>query len=133
MEDTTKNLRKMTGIILFPVAVILGFLLLPISLVIGIILERANEYLFIVSYSIDLLGNSVCGPLFNITLIKETKKHKFGHPLETISYVIAVNKSVNNLTNTGKVIDWLLNVIDPGHTDLKYQKRHQYKIRQHGA
>ena len=123
MNDLTHNIKKLTGIILFPVAVLLAFILFPISFVIGIIMEEANKYLFRIAYGIDVLGNAVCGPLFNLTLIKNNNPYKFGSAMETISYVIAVNKSRNNLSNTGKAVAWILDTIDPGHTDLKEQEK----------
>lgn len=128
--DLGYSIKRLTGIILFPVAVILAAILFPISFVAGIILEKANKYLFLVAYGIDLLGNAVCGPLFNHLLIKQGKnKYSFGNPIETISYVIAVNKKAKNLTRLGKFVDWILNIIDPGHTDLPYQKRQAIKAK----
>jgi hypothetical protein len=114
-------IKKIQGFILFIVAIVLGVILLPISFCVGLILANANDYLFRLAYSIDQLGNVVCGPLFDIVLVKDSSVYKFGNPDDTISYVMALNKSESNLTRTGKVLDWILNFIDPGHTDLKRQ------------
>lgn len=116
-------MKKVQGFILFILAVVLGIILFPISFIIGLLYSNANDYLFRLAYSIDQLGNVLCGPLFEMTLVKSNEYYKFGNPDDTISYVIAVNKSKDNLSKTGKVLDWILNFIDPGHTDLKEVRR----------
>ena len=67
-------------------------------------------------------GNSVGGPVFNALLIHSLSYHRFGSPDDTISYVIAINKYHNNLTKVGKILDSILNFIDPGHTDIVTQR-----------
>jgi len=115
-------IREFSGIILFFVALVLAVVLLPIGLLSGIFLSNANSYLFMVSLSIDQLGNVVCRVLFDMTLIKHNKYYAFGNPDDTISYVIGRNKLINNLTTTGKILDDILNFIDPGHTEMAVQR-----------
>lgn len=114
--------RQFVGFILFFIAIALGVILFPVSFCIGIIILPANKYLFNIAYAIDLLGNVVCAPIFEVLFIKNTpNKYSFGDPIDTISYVIAFNKHIDNLTRTGKALAAILDFIDPGHTDLTIQ------------
>ena len=109
----------MIGVILMLVAVILGAIFIPIGFLYSLLLVRNfNDYFFLIALSIDQLGNVICGPLMNCIFIKTTSYYQFGNPDDTISYVLGRNKQIDNLTNTAKVLDAILDFIDPGHTDM---------------
>ena len=119
---------KLNGLILFIVALLLGSILLLPLLIIGLIFARnLNTYLLSIAVVIDELGNVVGSPLFNKLFLLEELDTVFGDPKDTISYVLAVNKHLNNLTSSAKVLDWILNFLDPGHTDLTVQRAMKIK------
>lgn len=86
--------------------------------------EAGNElYLWLFSWalSIDQLGNAVYKDLFNDTLIKP-KGVPFGNPDETISSVLGKNKQIDRLTRTGKLLDFILDKLDPDHSIKSIEK-----------
>lgn len=116
---------KINGFILFTVALILGVVLLPTLFIASLFMQSwrdLNAYLLRNAISIDQHGNSVGGPVFNALLINSKEYHRFGSPDDTISYVMTINKHHNNLTKVGKILDAILNFIDPGHTDMATQR-----------
>jgi hypothetical protein len=68
-----------------------------------------------IAISIDQLGNTVCGALFNKVLITE-EWHKFWDEDETISSAIWINKQLWTLKVLGKLLDRILDKIDPNHS-----------------
>ncbi len=115
------------GVLVFLIAVILGAVLLPLGLVYGITdaffrmkfktgLKRLNSYFYAVAISIDQLGNTICVELFNDTLIDKHNGHRFGNVDETISSVLGKNKLKGTLTIAGKILDWILDKLDPNHS-----------------
>jgi hypothetical protein len=80
---------------------------------IAIFYSDAIKYIHDVCIGLDQLGNVVCAKLFNITL---TKTKHFGNPDETISSAIGRAKLSNQLTWTGKALDWFLNLFDYNHS-----------------
>ncbi len=77
--------------------------------------DRLGEYFLHIAISIDQLGNVMCQDLFNYALIKDDSQ-PFGNPDETISSVLGKNLVKGNLTRAGKVLDTILNTVDPGHS-----------------
>ena len=75
---------------------------------------KITDYPFAIAHTIDILGNIVCGDLFNITLIKHGG-YRFGVKTETISSVLGKNKLTNTLTRTGLLLASLLDSIDKNH------------------
>lgn len=83
---------------------------------VGVGFHNIADYLLEVAQSIDQFGNVVCADLFDVTLIKKISDHKFGNPDETISSVLGKNKRSKTLSRVGKVLDWILNLIDKNHS-----------------
>ena len=75
-----------------------------------------DRLLFNFAVSLDVLGNFVCAILFNLTLIKKNESaYRFGKQGETISSVLGKNQAADNLTNAGKILAKILNLIDNNH------------------
>jgi 8-oxo-dGTP diphosphatase len=108
------------NIILAVVAFVLGTVLIPGAFVFAIFKpqRQANFSLmfFELARGIDQTGNAVCFLLFNAALIKDDNLHPFGDVDETVSSVLGRNKQLNNLTWTGRFLDLILDLIDPGHS-----------------
>lgn len=62
----------------------------------------------------DKFGNREFRTLWNKTLIKKNG-YQFGDIRETISSALGKNERDNTLSNTGKCLVWILNVIDKNH------------------
>jgi len=129
----------MKGLLLFIIAIVLGSVLLPLGFVYMFInllftlsfkscIKRYNDYLFAISYMIDLLANVVCAELFNDTLIKQFSGHKFGNIRETISYVLGKNLLAGTLTKKGKWLQEFLDKIDSNHCIESVEKYENIKI-----
>lgn len=78
-------------------------------------IEYLNKFFHSIALSLDQLGNVVCQHLFNMLFIKNLL-HPFGNPDKTVSSVLGINKINNNLTWIGKILDFILEKIDSGHT-----------------
>lgn len=78
-------------------------------------LQGIGEYALKIAISIDQLGNVLMQHLFNLIWIKK-EGYKFGNRDETISSVLGKNKQLAMLTGFGKVIDKILDFIDPNHS-----------------
>ena len=64
----------------------------------------------------DQYGNGLAKYLFNDILIKKESKYRFGNIDETISSVIGKNKKANTLTDTGKLLDSILEFFEKEHS-----------------
>ena len=73
-----------------------------------------------IAIAIDQNGNTVCGKLFDLTLIKKDG-FKFGSPDFTISYVIGKNKQINTLTYLGSSLYLFLNSIQKNHCEISVE------------
>jgi len=116
----------MRGFILLVIALLLSVVLLPVGFVFQVVttlFKSINKYLFTIAKSIDQLGNVVCADLFNTTLIKKGD-YTFGNEDVTISHVLGMNKKINTLTFTGKLLSNFLNLIDKQHVEkaIEYGK-----------
>jgi len=65
--------------------------------------------------SVDQLGNVVCKDLLDLTLIKK-QGYRFGNPDETISGVLGKNQNLKTLTITGRVLNYVLSLIEKDHS-----------------
>lgn len=74
-----------------------------------------GEFLLKIAVSVDQLGNVIMQHLLNSLWIKKGG-YKFGNRDETISSAIGRNKRLGTLTGFGKVIDTILDLIDPNHS-----------------
>lgn len=137
----------MKSLILFIVAIVLGTILIPLSFlyaIVTILLKSValnfkwkypktilfslmlawfdyQAYFKNCAISIDQVGNTIGYKLFNDLFIKKYG-HKFGNPDETISSVLGKNKLQNKLSIAGKILDWILNKLDPGHSIKSIEK-----------
>jgi hypothetical protein len=117
----------MRGFILLIIALFLSVVLLPVGFAFQIIVtlfKGINTYLFTIAKSIDQLGNVVCADLFNTTLIKKGG-YTFGNEDVTISHVLGMNKKINTLTITGKLLANFLNLIEKDHVEkaIEYERK----------
>ena len=95
---------------------IIGFLLFIIALVLIFVMTIVNffevkhkkGYFRSTAFNLDIWGNVEFRTFWNKHLIKEKTAHPFGLQGETISSVLGKNILTNNLTNTGKVLVWIL-------------------------
>lgn len=129
----------MIGLLLFIIAIVLGSVLLPLgfaymfinllfTLSLKTCIKRYNDYLFAISYMIDLLANVVCSELFNDILIKKWSKYKFGEIRQTISYVLGKNLIECTLTKYGKWLQQALDMIEENHCIKSVEKYENIKI-----
>lgn len=122
------------GIILYIVSLIISVILLPVGFIYMIFkmiykrkffqegLPAINQKFKKLATAVDIYGNVACSELFNDILIKKESVDRFGNYGETISSVIGKNKLTNTLTNTGKILDAVLDFFDPNHS-IKSIKR----------
>lgn len=94
---------------------IIGIPVLLISTIISLIQHKGDRYYKNIAKGIDIFGNVLCSPLFNIILIAKGSKHKFGEWGETISSVLGKNERDKELLKLGRVIANVLNYIDKEH------------------
>jgi 8-oxo-dGTP diphosphatase len=107
------------GIILSIVARLLFIVLVPFGWCVALLTritnwKRINKYFYDIAYSIDQLGNVVYQDLFQSLLVVD-KGYLFGDPDRTISYALAKNQQINNLTVIGKWIAKALDYFDKDH------------------
>ncbi|WP_405269553.1 NUDIX domain-containing protein [Cellulophaga sp. Ld12] len=117
-----KKIKPFIGILLFLVSIILSIITLPLGFVYGIIqnifrkgLKGVGEYCLKIAISIDQLGNVAMQHLIN-TLWITPLGYKFGNRDETISSALGRNKQLGTLTDFGKLIDTVLDKLDPDHS-----------------
>lgn len=109
-------IQFLIDILLFLVAYIL---LLPLTLINFIVVsmtskDNAKGYFRSTAVNIDKFGNREFRKLWNITLRKDNG-YEFGNPEETISSALGKNERDGTLSKTGKVLTWLLNLLDKNH------------------
>ncbi len=117
------------GFLLWILSVLLSALLLPVGLLYGLFaaiykqkffaegLPVIDRKFFRLAAAIDVLGNVVCGELFNALLIdKRRSRVHFGLYKNTISQVLGWNKLDGTLTRLGKAVDAVLDFFDPNHS-----------------
>lgn len=108
------------GFLLFIIATIIKLALFPLLYVIGaiaaIIKGEFNQWNYDLAIAQDQYGNTLGKYIWNGLLITKQSKSRFGNNDETISSVIGKNKRDNMLTETGKVVDSILETLDPNHS-----------------
>ena len=95
---------------------IVGFLLVILTLFIIFLMTIANfyevenkdGYFRSTALNLDIWANVEFRTFWNNHLIKNKTIHPFGLQGETISSVLGKNIFKNNLTNTGRVLVWIL-------------------------
>jgi 8-oxo-dGTP diphosphatase len=113
----------MIGLLLFLVSKVLIAALYPIGFAYSLITtfvksgwKAVDRYLFKCAIASDQHGNVYLAKLFNDTLRKQGG-YAFGHEDKTISHVLGMNKRLGKLTLLGRVIERILDLIDPNHSE----------------
>lgn len=109
-------IRFLVDILLFLVAF---FLLLPLTIINFFVVlftakDHAKGYFRSTAVNIDKFGNREFRKLWNLTLRTENG-YEFGNSEETISSALGKNERDGTLSRTGKVLIWLLNLLDKDH------------------
>ena len=108
--------------ILFVVAYILFSMIAPLCFVFMLVFGKGRaKYLRNCAYSIDQSGNVFCQNFLNRFMANEYG-YKFGNPDETISSVLGRNQLRNTLTLGGKILAWVLHLIDKNHCIKSIEK-----------
>jgi len=110
----------MKNLILLIIALFLFITIGSVSFVYTVIkrlLNACNSYFWQISLSLDQSGNVICQDPFNDILLKPEAEVKFGNEDQTISYVLGVNKKEGHLFFAGKVLAWIINLIDKMHIE----------------
>ncbi len=117
-----KKANPLIGLLLFVISLILFVLTVPLGFIYGVVyktlskgLTGLGEYTLKIAVSIDQLGNVIMQHLLNLLWIRKGG-YKFGNRDETISSALGRNKVLGTLTGFGKLIDKILDLIDPNHS-----------------
>jgi hypothetical protein len=112
----------MIGLILFIVSKVLIIALYPIGFTYSITTtlvksgwKAVDRYLFKCAVASDQHGNVYLAKLFNDTLRKRGG-YPFGDEDKTISHVLGMNKQMGKLTLAGRILDAILEFLDPNHS-----------------
>jgi hypothetical protein len=119
-------MKLFKNLLLLLVAIILGVILIPIGVIFAVVkfllisnyktaYNIITDLIFNMALGIDQLGNTSCKYFFNATLIKDDSI-QFGDVDETVSSVLGKNYLANNLTKTGKALNFILDSIDAKHS-----------------
>jgi 8-oxo-dGTP pyrophosphatase MutT (NUDIX family) len=123
-QDNQPNRKSnpFLGALLFLVSLILLILTGPFGFLYGLLyslftkgFRGIGEYLLKIAVSVDQLGNVLMQHLLNALWIKKGG-YRFGNRDETISSALGRNKKLDSLTRFGKLIDKILDKLDPNHS-----------------
>ena len=123
-QDNQPNSKSnpFLGALLFLVSLILLILTGPFGFLYGLLyslftkgFRGIGEYLLKIAVSVDQLGNVLMQHLLNALWIKKGG-YRFGNRDETISSALGRNKKQGTLTRFGKLIDKILDKLDPNHS-----------------
>lgn len=138
------------AIILTTISTILSIVLTPIYYLTSFKwrsgIKALNDYFLTLAVSIDQFGNGSTKEILNRILIKKSSVnrvkteidligvfpqskegyhfHDFGDIDLTVSYIIGVNKYLDNLTLFGKIIERLLHLIDKNHVEKALENQY---------
>lgn len=101
----------MLGFLLFIIAYLLYW---PLTLINYFVVENKKGYFKSSAITIDKLANREFRTLWNNTL-KMENGYLFGAENETISSALGKNQRDKTLTKTGKVLVWILDIIEDNH------------------
>lgn len=100
------------NVLLFIISIILILIFFGIGIITALIkiifYKASTKYFRDCAIVIDVLGNVLCQHLFNVILIKENSKNKFGKIKETISSVLG--KNILTSKNTSYKIYYLFKI-----------------------
>lgn len=109
----------LTNILLFIIAIILLFIFSGIGVITALVkilfYKASTKYFRDCAIVIDVLGNVLCQHLFNVILIKEDSKNKFGKIDYTISKTLGLNQIDETLTWVGILLVKILDLIEKDH------------------
>jgi len=121
-HEPSKKVNPFIGLLLFLISILLLLTTGPLGFIYGILhglftrgFRGFGEYLLKIAVSIDQLGNVLMQHLLNLLWVKKGG-YRFGNRDETISSALGKNKALGTLTGLGKVIDSILDLIDPNHS-----------------
>lgn len=121
-QQSDKKANPLIGALLFVISVVLFLITAPIGFVYGLFFKLftkgfkgIGEYLLKIAIAIDQSGNVIMQHLLN-TLWVQSDGYKFGNRDETISSALGRNKQLQTLSVFGKVMDLILDKIDPDHS-----------------
>ena len=98
-------MKEILGFLLFTLALVLIFLMTIVNF---FEVKNKEGYFRSTALNLDIWGNIEFRTFWNNHLIKNKMPNPFGLENETISSVLGKNILTNNLTNSGKVIVWIL-------------------------
>jgi hypothetical protein len=98
-------MKEVIGFLLFIIALILIFLMTIVNF---FEVEHKKGYFRSTALNLDVWGNVEFRTFWNKRLIIDKTTYPFGLQGETISSVLGKNIITKNLTNTGKVLVWIL-------------------------
>ena len=117
-----KKTNPFIGALLFFISIVLMILTGPLGLIYGLFYSLVKsgfsgigEFLLKIAISVDQLGNVIMQYLLNTLWIKPGGYH-FGNRDETISSALGKNKRLGTLTAFGRLVDGILDKIDPNHS-----------------
>ena len=121
-DNKSKKTHPLIGALLFLISVVLMILTGPLGLIYGLLhslfksgLGGIGEYFLKIAISIDQLGTVIMQHLLNTLWIKPGG-YSFGNRDETVSSALGKNKRLGTLTAFGRLIDAILDKIDPNHS-----------------
>ena len=121
-QKKTRKVSPLTGLALLLISVVLFIITIPLGLLYGLIFKLITksitgigEFGLKIAISLDQLGNVSMQYLLNEIMIVKGG-YKFGNRDETISSVIGKNEELDTLSNFGRFINKILNIIDPNHS-----------------
>lgn len=121
-HEPSKKVNPIIGILLFLISFVLLLTTGPLGFLYGLLyglftkgFRGLGEYLLKIAVSIDQMGNVLMQHLLNLLWVKKGG-YLFGNRDETISSALGKNKAQGTLTGFGKLIDGILDLIDPNHT-----------------
>jgi len=116
----------MKNLLLFLIAITLFILFLPFA-VVFIALDAIFTVFGDLAISIDMAGNVLLRRPMNLWL-KKDNGYKFGNTKDTISYVLGKNEESKTLTQFGRSVCWLLNLLEKDHCKKAVEKSDGNKI-----
>lgn len=107
----------LTGVLLWLISLVLYIVLTIVNFIYVIIIKDKNikGYFGSSALEMDKFGNREFRSIFNALLITKDG-YKFGDIRETISSVLGKNKRDGTLTTLGKILDFILEMIDDNHS-----------------
>lgn len=109
----------LANIILFVTSIVLISIFFGIGVITALIkiifYKASTRYFKDCAITIDVLGNVLCQHLFNVILIKENSKNKFGKLDYTISKTLGLNQMDETLTCGGILLVKFLDLFEKDH------------------